>query len=61
MTKKVRIENADTSDYKVLIQVWEKQGEGQDAVMVTEHQPLHPTALQEVTLWRGRYLVVKVA
>lgn len=63
MTKRVRIENADTSDYKVVVQVWDKTSEGD--VLVEEVRLDYPTAMTGdhggVYLTSTRYLVVKEA
>lgn len=66
MTKKVRVENADTSDYKVIVQVWDKGQNGAPDVMAEEILLGHPTAMtgdnnQGVYLTSTRYLVVKEA
>lgn len=65
MTKKVRVENADTADYKVVVQVWEKgatseAGNAPD-ILVSEHNLDYPTAITDdsVYLTSTRYLVVK--
>lgn len=62
MTKTVRIENADTSEYQVLVQVWDKgYPEGSPDVLVREVVLAHPTAMTDsgVYLTSTRYLVVK--
>lgn len=62
MTKKVRVENADTSDYKVVVQVWDKAYEaGKPDTLVEEIQLDYPTAMtgDNVYLTSSRYLVVK--
>lgn len=61
MTKRVRIENADTADYKVVVQVWDKAGEGNPDTLVKEIRLEHPTAMtgDECYLTSTRYLVVK--
>ena len=56
MTKAVRIENADTSEYKVLVRVWQKQAAGD--VMVREVLLGHPTAMETLGIHSGQYLVV---
>lgn len=57
MTKKVRIENADTSNYKILVQVWDvKDG---DNHLVETKMLNHPTDLVECSIWKGRFLVVR--
>mgnify|MGYP003477250715 FL=1 len=62
MTKKVRIENADTSEYKVVVQVWDKSFmEGQPDTLIKEIPLNYPTAMtgEDVYLTSSRYLVVK--
>lgn len=64
MTKKVRIENADTSDYKVVVQVWEKSYMAdQPDTLVKEISLNYPTAMtsDDVYLTSSRYLIVKEA
>ena len=58
MTKRIRIENADTSDHKVVVQIWEK---GEPDRLVREINLDYPTAMtgDEVCIHSGRYLVVK--
>jgi hypothetical protein len=61
MTKHVRIENADTSEYKVEVQVWDKGIDGApDKLAFTENLD-YPTAMtsQSVYLTSTRYIVVK--
>lgn len=62
MTKKVRIENADTSSYKVVVEVWDKYGE-EPAILVETHRLDYPTALTPDSLYltSSRYLVVREA
>ena len=63
MTKRVRVENADTSDYKVIVQVWDKGQNGEPDTLANEIVLGHPTAMtgDEVYLTSTRYLVVKEA
>ncbi len=64
MTKKVRIENADTSDYKVIVQVWDKgYPEGTPDKLVKEVPLNYPTQMtgEDVYITSTRYLVVKEA
>ncbi len=64
MTKRVRVENADTSDYKVVVQVWDKgYPEGEPDKLVKEIVLSHPTAMtgDDVYITSTRYLVVKEA
>lgn len=66
MTKLVRIENADNSDFKVIVQVWDKgrndNGDVED-VLFKEVKLDYPTAMTDssVYLTSTRYLVVKEA
>jgi len=68
MTKRVRIENADTSDFKVVVQVWDKgrvleDGSTEPDTMAKEIRLDYPTAMTDadVYLTSTRYLVVKEA
>jgi hypothetical protein len=61
MTKTIRLENADTSDHKVTVEVWDKGQNGEpDRLSHTDHI-YHPTAMTSQTIHNGRYLVVKEA
>ena len=56
MTKNVRIENADTAPYKVVVEVQEKR-DGEWVAVDTE--VLHnPAQLTLKTLWSGRRIIV---
>ena len=71
MTKHIRIENADTSDHKVVVEVWERGAVVapnilDESEMVREADKLiktvpldRPTALVQETIWKERYLVIK--
>lgn len=61
MTKLVRIENADTSAHKVVVDVYEKRaGNEPDALVQT--LPLdHPAAMTSAYIHGTRYLVVREA
>lgn len=63
MTKRVRIENADTADYKVIVQIWDKGHEGALDTMAKEIKLDHPTSMtgDDVYLTSTRYIVVKEA
>lgn len=63
MTKSVRIENADTSDHKVVVEVWEKSYlDGMITDRLVETHPLdYPTAMVTKTIWKDRYLVIREA
>lgn len=61
MTKTVRIENADTSDYKVVVEVWDKTSEGD--ILVDTLRLDYPTAMTDHNCYitDSRYLVVREA
>lgn len=61
MTKKVRIEDADTSGFKLVVQVWDKSGgqNGEPDVMASETPLSGATDLREFYVHSSRYLVVK--
>ena len=59
MTKAIRIENADTSEHKVVVQVWERPVDGRHAKMIDEYPLNHPTAMIEKTIWKDHFLVIK--
>lgn len=64
MTKRVRVENADTSDYKVLVQVLDKNDlDGQPDTLVKEIKLDYPTSLtpEDLYITSSRYLIVKEA
>ena len=63
MTKRVRVENADTSNYKVLVQVWDKGPEGEPDNMVQEIQLSNPCDMTDMYLYitSTRYLVIEEA
>jgi len=66
MTKHIRIENADTSSYKVLVQVWDKgYPEGAPDVLqqeLTLHNPCDLIgANRDLYITSTRYIVVKEA
>ena len=60
MTKKVRIENADTSSFKVLVQVWDKGVDGGPDTMAFERELFYPCQMvDDIYLTSTRYFVVK--
>ena len=63
MTKRVRIENADTSDYKVVVQVWDKGPEGEPDKLASEIKLDYPNSMtgDDIYLTSTRYIVVKEA
>ena len=62
MTKNVRIENADTSSYKVRVRAQYKNAEGEWADAPPE-EPVtkldFPAALQSLTIHSGKRLIVE--
>jgi len=74
MTKLVRIENADTSDYKVVVQVWDKGAlklgcepgnpdNYEPDTLAFERNLDYPTAMtnNDMYLTSTRYIIVKEA
>lgn len=63
MTKQVRIENADTANYKVVVEVWDKGAEGAPDVLAQVIPLANPCDMTGpgVYLTSTRYLVVKEA
>jgi len=59
MTKKVRIENADTSDHKLVVQTWQKTEGDEPDVLIGEQELNYPTAICDGMVWAEQYLVVK--
>lgn len=64
MTKKVRIENADTTTFKVVVEVWEKgYPAGTPDKMVDTHKLDYPAQMTPESLYitSTRYLIVREA
>lgn len=64
MTKRVRIENADGSNYKVVVQVWDKgYPEGEPDKLAFERVLNNPTDMtgDDVYLTSTRYIIIKEA
>lgn len=61
MTKLVRIENADNSSYKVVVEVWDKGAEGQPDVLQKTISLDYPTTMTDASCYitSTRYLVVR--
>lgn len=59
MTKLVRIENADTSSYKVLVEVWEPGAEGEPDRCVNVVELTTPTQMAAEYIHSGRYLKIR--
>lgn len=63
MTKLVRIENADTSPYKVVVEIWDKGSEGQPDKLYRAIELNYPTSMTgpDCYVTGTRYLVVREA
>lgn len=63
MTKRVRIENADTAGYKVLVQTWDKGIDGSPDILVSQQILNNPCDITDANTYitSTRYLVVKEA
>jgi hypothetical protein len=64
MTKRVRIENADTSDHKLMVEVWDKgmaleSGGVEPDTMVEKIPLMYPTEILEKYVHCSRYIVIK--
>lgn len=69
MTKRVRIENADTAPYKVIVQIWDKGKDGAPDVLAREIRLDYQREIRldyqtamtsiDVFLTSTRYIVVK--
>ena len=58
MTKKVRIENADTSNHNVSVEVWQSGKDGEPDKLASTVELNHPTALTEQLIYQGQYLKI---
>lgn len=61
MTKAIRVENADNSNYEVVVQTWDKGSGDQPDVLVSEQILSYPTAMTNSNTYitSTRYLVIK--
>lgn len=61
MTKAIRVENADTSDYQVVVEIWDKGQDGQPDVLASSQVLAYPTSMTDSNtyLTSTRYLIVK--
>jgi len=59
MTKSIRVENADTSDWKVTVQVWQVGSDGTPDTMVKELPLNYPTSMVTEYIHSSQYLVIK--
>lgn len=55
MTKLVRIENADTSEHKLFVEVYQFDSELLEYKLIEEHALLNPAQLLELYIWKDRY------
>lgn len=58
MTKKIRVENADTSDWKVKVEVWQTNADG-ISLKVKEMEIDNPCEQIEEYVHDGQFLVIK--
>lgn len=63
MTKKIRVENADMANYKVVVEVWDKGMNGEPDKKAFERELSFPTAMtgDDIYITSTRYLVVREA
>lgn len=63
MTKAVRIENADTSNYKVRVRTFDKSGSAEPDILVNEQVLEHPAQMTDgdTYIHSDRYIVVDEA
>lgn len=62
MTKQVRIENADNSNFKVIVETWDKGHNGEPDTLAGVERLDWPTSMTSNTyVTSTRYLVVKEA
>lgn len=58
MTKRVRIENADATAFRVVVQLWERTRDGRPDMLVSEVRLVNPCDITEQTIHSDRYLIV---
>ena len=61
MTKSVRIENADTSSYKVSVEVWQKGIDGAPDALASSTPLDNPAAMGTFYIHSHQYLIVREA
>lgn len=60
MTKSIRVENADTSNYRVLVQVWGNGWPiGEPDELIKETILAYPTSLDTFMIHSNRWMVIK--
>lgn len=61
MTKKVRVENADARNHKVVVQTWVKGQNGESDTLKEERELNNPADLGEFWIWQNQYILIKEA
>jgi hypothetical protein len=61
MTKKIRVENADMSSHRIVVETWAKDPLGNGSVLVTKKELNYPCEIGEFYVHSGQYIVVKEA
>jgi|GEM_PF-1218352 len=61
MIKTVRIENADTTNIKVEVELWEKGASGKKDVRVSTSTLHYPTSMVSIDLTSTRYAIIREA
>ena len=59
MTKKIRVENADTANFKVIAEIWDKGFDGKPDTLAETREIHSPAALEEIYITSSRYVVIK--
>jgi hypothetical protein len=59
MTKMVRIENADTSNHKVMVETWAVGVDGKPDTLLRKEPLDNPTQLLVGWVWKEQYLVIR--
>lgn len=61
MTKSVRIENADTSDHKLVVEVWIRGHNVEPDRLMSTHRLNNPTDMVTTYVFSEQYLIVREA
>ena len=59
MTKLIRIENADLSQYKVKVSVFDRLNGDGPGMLAEQHNLDSPCAMKNIHIHKGRYLVIE--
>lgn len=59
MTKMIRVENACNSQFRAVVEVWDKGGEGEPDRRVEVLKLPNPTAMVQAYITGSRYLIVR--